>query len=71
MHMILSYTPLHDRYIPTYACLPYQFSRPQRYFTFQNLIPVFCYPYQVILDVIDRMSPVLVFHITILPWFSR
>jgi hypothetical protein len=61
MHVILVYVPGYYRYSPATASLDKQFFQPSPYFRRHYFVPVFGYPHYVILDIVSRVSCVLIF----------
>lgn len=60
MDVILPYATLHDRDPSAEAALPDQLACSGRYIPNEYMISVLRHPYEVVLDVIHRMSACLV-----------
>jgi len=57
VHMILAGAALFDPNIQTEACLPDQLPRSMGNLALQHVVPIFRHPYQVILDLVNRVRP--------------
>jgi hypothetical protein len=55
VHVVLPDVPLLDPDIQTETRLPDQLPRPMDNLPLQNMIPVLGYPYQMVLDFVNRM----------------
>jgi hypothetical protein len=61
VHMVFAHMTLQDGYVASFAHLADQLPGAQGHITLQNVVAVFCHPYKMVLDFIDRMWPFLGF----------
>jgi len=62
VNMIFTHNTFDDSYFKRLTSLPHKFPYPKGYITFQHVIPVFCYPYKMVLNIENRMTTVSIFH---------
>ena len=62
MHVIRLHTTAFDYHIICCTDLPDQFTQPQANLSFENFFAVFCYPDQMVFDVINGMGRFAIAH---------
>ena len=61
MHVILAHYTFHNPNLKGFAGLTNQFSYTLRHLSAQHLVPVFRYPYKVVLNLKNRMTAIPIF----------
>jgi hypothetical protein len=62
VHMILAHYPLQDLDLEDLAGLPHHLSYTQGTISGEHLVAIFDDPYEVILDVVNRMTAIAIVH---------